>query len=253
MEQALSKAEENRLQEFGGLMDDADVDVQDIIIPKLLLMQQMSVLVAEEKARSGEIRSSLDGKLVAEKGGEIEFIPFKMYKTWVVISDKGNEFIEQVPVTVANADRPREEQRTFVDDEGKEFKKSVLNYMAINYYCLLPQEIEEGIFMPYVISFRSTGYMAGKTLETHRARLKEFRKPLCFRTFKLTASPRENDKGKFFAYEVSESRNTEDSELSAVKHWKSIIDQGVKVDESEFVDKEKNVSPQEDEDQDGAY
>ena len=211
---------------YSDLMDDTPVDKRDFLIPKLLLMQSMSPLVQEEKARTGEIRDSIDGKKITDKEGILEIIPFAVYKTWVTLTKEGSEFVDQVPVTPYNYEMEREGTRNGV---------AVLNYETINYYCLLPEEIKNGMFMPYVVSFRSTSYKAGKTLETHRARLQEFGKPLPFKTFNLGCVSRTNDKGTFYVYTIAESRNSTEEELNAVKHWNRLIKAGeTKVDDSDL-------------------
>ncbi len=226
MTKALTKKEEKQLAAYGDLMDDAAVSGSDIIIPKILLMQAMSNFVKDEKARSGEYRGSLGCEKIADKGEGFEAIPFKMYKTWITLTTKGNEFVRQEPFTVENAGWPRDE---IID--GKECN----NYEAINYYVLLPSEIAEGSYMPHVMTFRSTGYIAGKTLETHRVKMKEFGKPLCFKTFQFSSELREKDGNSWYVPTVTPVRDTEDKELEAVKHWMNVIKQSqVRVDDSEF-------------------
>lgn len=226
MSNGLTKQEQKQIAAYGDLMDDAAVSGSDIIIPKILLMQAMSNFVKDEKARSGEYRGSLGCEKIAEKNEGFEAIPFKMYKSWITLTTKGNEFVRQEPFTVENAGWPRDE---IID--GKECN----NYETINYYVLLPNEIKEGSYMPYVMSFRSTGYTAGKTLETHRVKMKEFGKPLCFKTFTFGSELREKDGNSWYVPTVTPSRDTEDSELNAVKHWMNLIKQSeVKVDDSEF-------------------
>lgn len=234
MSKEVTKRDTVTLEKFGDMMDTTPIDSKDFLIAKLLLMQGLSTWVQEEKARAGEIRGSLDCNKVAEKEGSLEIIPFQVYKTWVTVAKAGNEFISQQPLTPANYSKPREE---VID--GKE----CLNFETLNYYCVLPEEIKKGMFMPYVVSFRSTSYTAGKTLETHRALLQEFGKPLPFKTFNLGSAARENDKGKFYVYTITESRDTTDSELEAVKHWFNIVKQGgAKVDESDVEEKTVNAT-----------
>lgn len=211
---------------YGDLFDATPVDKNDFLIPKLLLMQSVSSAVQEERARAGEIRESIDNKKITEKEGAVEIIPFGVYKTWITLSKQGSEFIAQVPLTAANCNKPREEILGGIE---------VLNYETLNYYCILPSEVALGMYMPYVVSFRSTSYMAGKTLETHRARLQEFGLPLPFKTFNLGSSPRKNDKGNYYVFTISESRNSSEEELAAVKHWFKLIQSGkAKVDESDL-------------------
>jgi len=229
MTKAVATKTESNLTQYQGLMDDTPVDKRDFLIPKLLLMQSSSEKVKQEKARAGEIRGSIDQNKIAEKEGSVEIIPFAVYKTWVTLAKAGNEFVSQEPLTPMNYTKPREEIRDGVE---------VLNYETLNYYCLLPAEIKNGMFMPYVVSFRSTSYPAGKTLETHRARLQEFGKPLPFKTFKLGSAPKKNDKGSFYVYTIAESRDTTEVELDAVKHWHAVVKQGAaKVDESDLTEK----------------
>jgi hypothetical protein len=238
--QALTKKEQGQIKKYGDLMDEADVDADDILIPKLLLGQSISKFVKEEKGRSGEIRGSLGMNLIAARDKTVEVICFARYKTWITLKAKGNEFVSQVPLTLANANLPREEIRDGVD---------VHNYETLNYYCLLPEEVKKGIYMPYVLSFRSTSYKTGKALETHRARLKEFGKPLAFKVFNLGAVEQSNDKGDFYVYTIEEGRDATDEELAATQKWNNIVKAGrAKVDESDLEDSdkgasEKNVTP----------
>ena len=68
-----------------------------------------------------------------------------------------------------------------------------------------------------------------------RAKLKEFGKPLPFKTFRLTNEQKKNDLGTFQIFKVEESRDTTEAELDAVKHWHNIIKSGAaRVDESDL-------------------
>jgi hypothetical protein len=208
----------------GMIEHEAPIDAKDYLIPSLLLMQSTSELVKQELARTGEVRDSVSHNKIMEKGKKLEFIPFSVHKTWISLTAKGNKFLRQVPYTVENCGWPREQ---IID--GVE----VVNYETLNYYVLLPEEVKTGMFVPYILSFRSTNYRAGKTLETARAKLQEFKKPLAYKTFELSAVPQENDKGSWFAYRVAEARNSTAEELMAVKKWYDIVKSGrTKVDES---------------------
>jgi len=200
-------------QEYSGLMDDTPVDVEDIIIPKLLLTQSQSGFFKDGKAKIGEIRGSLEVNLVAAVGQEVEFIPFGFFKTWVVLQAKGGKFVEEIKYSEATLER--EETKDGVD---------LVNFQQINYYCLLAKDIATGVFMPYVVSFRSTSYTAGKALETKRQLFKEFDKPLCIKTFKLGSKHDKNEDGnEYEVFTVAEARDTTDAELKAVKMWNGIV------------------------------
>ena len=214
---ALSKTDEKRLAEYGGLMDETPVDQRDLFIPKLLLMQPLSDLVTQGSAKAGEIRGSLDGNLVAADDELVEIILFRTFKTWVVFRDNGTgkpDFLEEVPLVPANAAWARNE--TVKGD-------TLVRYEQINYFGLLPSEIEEGVFLPYLLGLRSTSYKTGKQLETQRAKLKDFGLPLPFKTFELSTQFTENEKGKYWIYTAKMGRPTTDQELAAVKHWNDLM------------------------------
>lgn len=227
--------DEKRLATFGDLLDETPVDARDFLIPKLLLMQSQSKPVKEEKSRAGEIRGSLDLNKVAEKEGEVEIIAFSVYKTWVTLTKGGGEFVGQEPLTVNNCTRPRDEIRNGVEVE---------NFETLNYFCLLPSEIATGSYLPYVVSFRSTSYMAGKALETHRLELMDKKIPLPFRTFRLGSSLRTKDKNTFYAFTIGKGRETTEEELLEVSRWNALVKQGkAKVDETEFQDRAAAAKP----------
>jgi len=224
MSKELTKAEEKKLAKFSGLMDSTPVDSKDILLSKLLLMQPVSELVAQEKAKSGQIVGSVDSNILADKEETVEVILFGANKSWVKFKQtKGKpEFVSQEPFTVANASTPREE---LIDGEEH------INYECINYFALLPQDIKEGNATPYAIQFRSTSYKTGKKLETCRAKLERFKKPLAFKTFKLGSKQVENDKGRFFEFTAEEGRDTTVDELEAVDPWFTMVQEAhVKVD-----------------------
>jgi len=224
-EVAVTKTSKAAMKMASDLMDDCPVEVEDITIPKLLLQQSQSAMFREGKSKIGEVRGSLEGNLVMGVGESVDFIPFSVYKTWVTLKVKGGVFVEEVPY--AKASKEREETR-----DGEDLK----NYQTLNYYCLLPSDIESGVYMPYVISFRSTSYTAGKTLETKRALLQEFGKPLCFKTFTLSAKADRNADGNDYqTFQVHEARGTSDNELKAVKDWMGIIKtKNVTIDDSDI-------------------
>lgn len=225
----LQVKDDARLAVYGGLMDEAPVSAHDIVMPTLLFMQQMSKLVASDKAKSGQIVGSLEANLVADRGSSAEVIPFGFYKTWITFKTVNGqeEFVGVEPYTAANATRKREDMI-----EGVPFK----NYETINYYVLIPGDIKTGFYLPYLIRFKSTAYRAGKQLETFRAKLAEFKKPHCFSTFQITTEQAENSKGqKYWVPKVSWGRDTTPEELKAVEHWYGQIKAGrVKADESDL-------------------
>jgi hypothetical protein len=223
--------------------DDSPVDARDILLPRILVMQGLSKFVADDKARMGEFRDSLSAKLLGGKDAPMDFIPFYSNKTWLVfkVVKVGNstkeEYAGTFPLTPENSNWQREAQ------VGTDYLK---RYMCINYYVLLPSEIESNEAFPYVLSFRSSSYTAGRKLETHKVKYKAIKKPICWKTFKLTTSLTENEKGKFYVLDVEPDRLTTDEELAEVSKWTNLVKTSkVTVDDSDMAAENGGAAPSE--------
>jgi len=215
------------------LQDEMAVDSSDLMISKVLTMQGLSALVQEDKAKIGEIRDSVSGKLLADKEEKLEAILFKPFRTWIIFDViEGKEtFREVVPFTGDNAGWAREDQIDGVP---------IVRYNTLNYYCLLPSEIKGGDYRPRVISLRSTGYKIGRKIETTRAFLSKANLSLPYHTFHLYTIQQQNDKGKWYILDVAENRKTTEDELKAVLEWVSLIKSSTVVhDDTDLQDEKK--------------
>jgi len=205
------------------------INPKNLIVPKILLMQPPSQFVQEEKARLGEMRDSMNCVKLGTKEEPLEILPFFVTETWVIYEQIGDKlkFKKQVPQTPENVDW---------DWTGVEDGVNIRRDHAINYFCLLPIEIEnEDVYFPYLISFRRTSHMAGKKLETARAKYGAFGLPVYHKTYNLSSLAKENDHGKFYVYDVVENRKTTDKEKQAIKRWENIIrTTNVEVDHSDL-------------------
>lgn len=203
-------------------------DPRDLVVPKILCMQGLSTLVSEGKAVMGEIRDSMNGKKLGDSKEALEIIPFHVNKTWVIFEEINGklQYKEQVPQTAENFNWPWEDMVNGV---------KVRRDQSINYFVLLPWEIKEEIYFPYMISFRRTSYLAGKKLETARVKYGAFSKPVFVKTFNLHAVRKENELGKFYIFDITENRKTTDEEIKAVERWKSVIEStNIRVDDSDL-------------------
>ena len=222
------------LTAYSGLVDKPEtVDARDLVLPKLLLMQGLSRFVAEAKAVMGEIRDSLEGKRLGDRETPVEIIPFASFKTWIIFKkSKGKDTLDYAGTFPVNAENATWE-REATEKNGDLLKR----FMVINYYVLLPDEIAKGEAFPYVVSFRSTSYIAGRKLETHKVKYAAIKRPICWKTFQLSSVYTENVKGKFFVYDVTPERVTTEEELAECVKWKTIIGaSNVRVDDSDMVE-----------------
>lgn len=217
------------------LQDEMPVDSRDLMISKILTMQGLSALVQEDKAKIGEIRDSVSGKLLADKEEKMEAILFKPFRTWIIfdVIEGKEQFREVVPFTGDNADWARQDQI-----EGT----PIVRYNTLNYYSLLPSEIKAGDYRPRVISLRSTGYKIGKKIETTRAFLAKAKVSLPYHTFHLYTTHQQNDKGKWYILDVAENRKTTEDELKAVLEWVSLIKSSTVVHDNTDLEDEKKAN-----------
>ncbi len=230
MSNELVKKGETRAVIFDKMMTTTSIaDASDIIIPKVLVMQGLSKMVAAGTAVMGEIRDSLKGKLLAAKDKPVEIIPFHISKSWVIFEKtKGGkfEFVSQVPWSHENA---RWEWNETID--GREIRRDLCR----NVYCLFPDNLKT---IPHVISFRRTSAITGKKLYTYQEELRQTGKPLCAKTFLLSAVKTENDLGSFYVFDVVDNRETTPEELNCIFPWYEMIQNSTihPVDDSDFKD-----------------
>src|SRR5688500_16277616 len=86
--------------------NEAEIPQSERLIPKLHLMQGQSQLVAEERAKTGDIVNLLTGEVLGDSKTPVEIIPImKLPSTWVIYDRTSGErvFKEIIPVTPENA------------------------------------------------------------------------------------------------------------------------------------------------------
>ena len=110
----------------------------DIVIPKVLLMQGLSDLVAERKALQGDIVRSVTAEKLGDDKNPVEFIPLTFQNLYLVSEDqKGDgkkyEFRRYEPRTAANEDAPWD----YIENGTKWKRTKVMNLFA-----LLPRDMD---------------------------------------------------------------------------------------------------------------
>lgn len=246
----------------------------DLLAPRILLMQGLSDLVAEGKARQGDIVKSLNGEKIGDGKTPVEFIPLAMQNAWM-ITEKLNgkyEYRKQIPrrSIVSNADVAEEQSRPDPEKQaddlawdfkylGNEWKRT----KVINVWALLPgdikafqEEIQKALksgempdldkaLLPVMIAFRSTSFTAGRKVATHFAKCADLfqygAKPYGY-ALSLGCALQENDKGKFFVYDVGTSRKLTPEEFDEAKKVVGDVEAG-KVKVHEVDDEDERPSP----------
>jgi len=201
------------------------------------LAQSQSAYVQDGRATAGQLVGSLEHELLADKGKQIEIIPFERYKSFRLFKPVPGggtpKFIAEVPYSPETkhweTKRLREVDWTYTDGDGKEVEEKLACFITWNYYALLTSAVEA---MPRVVGFQSTSYIVGKKLGTLTLEAKKMGYPLPFKTYKLGTEFKKNDKGSFYIFTVERGRDTTDDELKHVAYWADLAKKGsIKVDD----------------------
>lgn len=195
------------------------ITTDNIIIPRILLMQAMSDKVTKGEAKFGELRDTLENKLHGGFDKPLEIIPIHSFETYTQ-SEKlpsGNRFLGVIPAE-GNEGKPYEET---VDG------KTLINMYTINTYVLLPNEIAEGMDLPYLLTFRSTSVRCGKKINTimYMRNLAAGRDPWAA-AITVSTTKTQNDQGTFGVFDVAGQRAATPEEMARAAHWFGVIDAG---------------------------
>lgn len=213
-----------------------------IVIPRILLMQGLSDLVAEGKAVMGEMLRSNTHEVVGKPESPVEFIPLTYNLTWVLSEKVGQkyEYRSSEPLTPQNNDLPWD-----FTQNGTEWKRT----KSLNLYALLTKDIsaekselakvESGdlpdpdkALLPVLISFRSTSFKAGQDIMTHFAKARKFNLPGHVSRMMLKCTKEKNDLGTYYIFRVENVGKTSPEDLKLCDYWRNLVGSGkVQVDE----------------------
>lgn len=203
--------------QFAGSGVSADVDETDLILPQMQLMQGLSNMVAEGDAKSGEVRDSLNGELLGDKNGPPKVLIFGVRKTWEVSTkgagQKKDKWKESIPVTVSNALLPKEES----DGHGG----LIIRHLQYNFTCLYTGREFIQKETPYIVSMRSYSVRPAQKLCSHFTRLEARNRPSYSQVIELIPTEKENDLGKFYAWDWTSGRDATMEEMQACYAWRN--------------------------------
>lgn len=176
----------------------------DLILPRLMLMQALSKFVSDDNvgAKAGEIRDSVEGKLLGNTKSPAKIIPFFSTTTWVVNKEVNGKF--EFHKIESRREGERREYEVIV--EGTRYRNSA----CINLYCLSYDDVKTGMVTPYEVNLKSFSFKyAGRSFTQLASKLKGNNKSLASAVFELGVKKEENDKGSFYAYTMSLAKDAD--------------------------------------------
>lgn len=196
-----------------------EVDMQqDIIMPRLAILQGLSGLVVEGKGKMGELANSVNKEIYGESA---EIIPLFLFKTRIMFEKgRGLVLLSRDALTVSQTAEGYEEYLgkhcEDLDEcqwHGKEPPQFSLVY---NFPSLLVGRLRE---FPISASFLRTGAKAGKTLISMAVMAGE---DMFSRKYRISTEMQKNIDNQVFAVPVIElTGRCSDEEYTAARKWYS--------------------------------
>ena len=238
--QEVAKTESNLPAEAPQNWGNEAVAPTDVLIPKVLLMQGISDLVADRKANAGDIVDSTSQEVLLsmdeiEKGKRLEVIPLKMFKN-VVIEEYDSKKNKWKYLRTQDY-RPNDEKNLWeFEEDGKKLRGNV----TLNYYVLRADQTSQPDALPYVLSFRRTSRKAGQLIATYFMKCNMAKVPPASKTILIGSEGQTNKDGEpFKVFTAQEGKQTSKEQLAVAYNWFVMIQKGLtKVDETDVQSEE---------------
>lgn len=214
----------------------ASFEADDLVLPRILMMQGQSPKVLEGFANFGDIRDNqaweLLGKAaVGQNPAEpLEAVPFFVEKYWVIKKKEDGKWKYDRREDIKPGDKKADAYNSDWQEDGIWYRK-FFTYML---YLIIP-----GKEIPYTLQLNSTSANAGaqvttimqsnKNLKTYEV----FRRSIMGRTVQLTPLKVSKDGSTFMKLEAAAGRpSTKEEAVEALK-WNKLMQEGMlKVDHS---------------------
>lgn len=193
---------------------EADVSASDLILPKLLLMQGLSELVAQGEAKMGDIINSLTSIVVGDEKKPVKILPFFCRKSWVIEKWDGSKFQYDHVIPDIGEKLPYDEEIN-----GVKYKNS----HQYEFFCLT-----EDKSIPHILSFRGKSHKAGKQLYTQMYVINKSlgKSPAAF-WIDLGCFRDKNDKGTFMVWSFKPTTEATNVDLNDAVKWIPIVKNAV--------------------------
>lgn len=213
MTKELKKKEETQVAAYteGDLAawGNQQLDANDITLPRINLMQQMSEIVVDGKAKMGDYVNISTKEVVADVNKPLDFIPFMLEQAWIIqkeVKPGKFEFVKIEPVTSDNKDLPWD----FVED-GVTMKRVYTR----NFYGLVKDQT-----LPCVISFQGSSTKAGKQLATLMYAENRLNKlPPSAYHVNIGSKIEKNDEGTYAVKTISVGVKSTTEEIAKTLEW----------------------------------
>jgi hypothetical protein len=225
-------------------------DSEKLIVPRLKLVQAMSVEVSDDIAKAGDYVDNVTKEIIAEKSGSITFIPISFNWSRIFFKD----------LSEGGGIRCRSNNKMGEGDPGGDCKtcpygqwhkgedgNNVQECTEIFNVISIITDEDGGLSMPIVISFSKSSAKEGQKLYNLIA-LQGMRgnSPWVF-SYKLSSKFVDGDKGKYYVSTVKPAGKTDDDlvdYLEGIHQMVSASDVEIFQDEDEIRAEQENIEHQ---------
>lgn len=189
-----------------------DIKSENLLIPRLTLMQGQSKFVQDEKAKVGDIVDNVTIQVLGGPNKAVELIPLIQQDAWTLFNKRNGQWSYSgvVPATAENSHWHREWEGTNADGEEEKRVFSLL------FYCL---DAANYSGLPYLITFKSTSLRAGKALMNHFFQCKNDGVPPASRSVFLGSRKETGDKNTWYVYTVAPGKSVTKEQLAVAYKW----------------------------------
>lgn len=202
---------------------------------RILVAQSNSTFLEEnEDLRGGDIVEMASMEKLGGKGEFFDFIIVDMLKYWVVKDKDTKEFIERLPAI-------NEKEYKWEEEVDGRLLSRVYH---CSYLVLLPQDIEDGVEMPYELAFRSTGLQASKRINSIIMKKGAKQIPSYGFKFRMSTVKKEKNGNSWYVPVIEVGDNCSDKEKAVAKEARlqfSRVKEAI-MNERDGVDTEKEVT-----------
>jgi hypothetical protein len=189
---------------------DTDVSTDDLILPKILLMQGLSELVAQGDAKMGDIINSLTSTVVGDEKKPVALLPFYCRKSWVIEKWDGSKFQYEKSIPDIGEKLPYDEEIN-----GVKYKNS----HQYEFFCLT-----EDKSIPHILTFRGKSHKTGKQLFTQMYVInKSLAKTPAAYWINLGCNRDKNDKGTFMVWSFKPTHESTQQDITDCLKWIPIV------------------------------
>lgn len=193
---------------------DVEVSSDDLVLPKILLMQGLSELVAQGNAKMGDIVNSLTGVVLGDEKKPVKILPFYCRKSWVIEKWDGSKFQYDRILPDIGEKLPYDEEIN-----GVKYKNSHQYEFFI---------LTEDMSIPHILSFRGTSHKMGKQLYTQMYVINRSigKTPAGF-WLDLSCTRDKNDKGTFMVWNFKPSTPSLPEHQAECINWVNVVKNSV--------------------------